>query len=59
MSALVDDSTSNNSTTEDQIAKMIETGDTTGLEAIYKQIVKELGKQNRAKTTHWGPLKKN
>jgi cell division protein FtsB len=59
VSALVDDSTSNNSTTEDQIAKMIETGDTTGLEAIYKQIVKELGKQNRAKTTHWGPLKKN
>lgn len=42
---------------EDQVNTMIENNDTTGLESIYKQIVKELAKNNRNKTTHWGPLK--
>jgi hypothetical protein len=40
-----------------QVDNMISTGDAEGLEVIYKKIVKELGKKNRAKTTHWGPLK--
>ena len=42
---------------EDQVSKMIEDNDTTGLESIYKQIVKELATKNRNKSTHWGPLK--
>jgi ribosomal protein S16 len=42
---------------EDQVNKMIENNDATGLESIYKQIVKELAKNNRSKSTHWGPLK--
>jgi hypothetical protein len=46
-----------NSDVEDQVNKMIENNDTTGLESIYKQIVKELAKNNRSKSTHWGPLK--
>ena len=40
-----------------EVEKMIEAGDNDGLEAVYKKIVKELGKKNRAKTTHWGPLR--
>jgi hypothetical protein len=40
-----------------EVDKMIESGDDSGLEGIYKKIVKELGKKNRAKTTHWGPIK--
>jgi hypothetical protein len=40
-----------------EVDKMIEDGDDNGLEGIYKKIVKELGKKNRAKTTHWGPIK--
>jgi hypothetical protein len=40
-----------------EVDKMIESGDDNGLEGIYKKIVKELGKKNRAKTTHWGPIK--
>jgi hypothetical protein len=40
-----------------QVDQMIEAGDDDGLEAAYKKIVKELGKKNRAKTTHWGPLR--
>ena len=42
---------------EQQVEQMITSGDTNGLETIYKKIVKELGKQNRAKSTHWGPLR--
>jgi hypothetical protein len=42
---------------EDQVNAMIENNDATGLESIYKQIVKELAKNNRNKSTHWGPLK--
>ena len=42
---------------EDQVNAMIENNDATGLESIYKQIVKELAKNNRSKSTHWGPLK--
>ena len=42
---------------EDQVNTMIANEDTTGLESIYKQIVKELAKNNRNKSTHWGPLK--
>jgi hypothetical protein len=48
---------SNSATVEDQVNSMIENNDTTGLESIYKQIVKELAKNNRNKSTHWGPLK--
>jgi hypothetical protein len=40
-----------------EVDKMIESGNDSGLEGIYKKIVKELGKKNRAKTTHWGPIK--
>ena len=42
---------------EDQVNAMIENKDATGLESVYKQIVKELTKNNRSKSTHWGPLK--
>jgi hypothetical protein len=48
---------SNSASVEDQVNTMIENNDTTGLESIYKQIVKELAKNNRNKSTHWGPLK--
>ena len=48
---------SNSDNVEDQVNKMIENNDTAGLESIYKQIVKELAKNNRNKSTHWGPLK--
>lgn len=44
---------------ENQIQTMIDNNDTTGLEEAYKQIVKELGKKNRSKSTHWGPIKNN
>lgn len=43
--------------TTDPVFQMINEGDTVGLEKVYKEIVKELGKKNRAKTTHWSPLK--
>jgi hypothetical protein len=46
-------------TVENQIQTMIENNDTTGLEEAYKRIVKELGKKNRSKSTHWGPIKNN
>jgi len=46
-------------TTENQIQTMINNNDTTGLEEAYKRIVKELGKKNRSKSTHWGPIKNN
>jgi len=42
---------------EDQVQQMIETDDQQGLEQVYKQIVKELAKKNRNKSTHWGPIK--
>jgi hypothetical protein len=42
---------------EDQVNSLIESGDQNGLEAVYRQIVKELGKKNRNKSTHWGPIK--
>jgi hypothetical protein len=44
---------------ENQIQTMIENNDTDGLEEAYKRIVKELGKKNRSKSTHWGPIKNN
>jgi len=40
-----------------EIQKMIDADDNEGLEAVYKKIVKELAKKNRAKSTHWGPIK--
>jgi hypothetical protein len=46
-------------TTDNQIQIMIDNNDTTGLEDAYKRIVKELGKKNRSKSTHWGPIKNN
>jgi hypothetical protein len=46
-------------TTDNQIQTMIDNNDTNGLEEAYKQIVKELGKKNRSKSTHWGPIKNN
>jgi hypothetical protein len=46
-------------TSENQIQTMIDNNDTNGLEEAYKQIVKELGKKNRSKSTHWGPIKNN
>jgi guanylate kinase len=48
---------SNSTSIEDQVNTMIANDDTTGLESIYKQIVKELATKNRSKSTHWGPLK--
>ena len=42
---------------EDQVNTLIANDDATSLEAIYKQIVKELAIKNRNKSTHWGPLK--
>lgn len=42
---------------QDQVQQMIETNDQQGLEQVYKQIVKELTKKNRSKSTHWGPIK--
>lgn len=48
---------SSSASIEDQVNAMIENNDTTGLESIYKQIVKELATKNRNKSTHWGPLK--
>ena len=42
---------------ENQVNTMIANDDKTGLESVYKQIVKELTKNNRSKSTHWGPLK--
>ena len=48
---------SNSASIEDQVNTMIANDDTTGLESIYKQIVKELATKNRNKSTHWGPLK--
>ena len=47
--------TSKNVSVGDQVEKMIENKDHEGLEEIYKNIVKELAKQNRKKSTHWGP----
>ena len=46
-------------TADNQIQAMIDNNDTTGLEEAYKRIVKELGKKNRSKSTHWGPIKNN
>ena len=53
----VEEDKSNSVSVEDQVNTMIENNDTTGLESIYKQIVKELATKNRNKSTHWGPLK--
>lgn len=53
----VNEDKSNSISVEDQVNSMIENNDTTGLESIYKQIVKELATKNRSKSTHWGPLK--
>jgi hypothetical protein len=53
----VEEDKSSSVSMEDQVNKMIEDNDTTGLESIYKQIVKELATKNRNKSTHWGPLK--
>ncbi len=44
-------------TVDDQVQTMIDNGDQQGLEQVYKKIVKELAKQNRSKSTHWGPIK--
>lgn len=53
----VEEDKSSSASIEDQVNTMIENNDTTGLESIYKQIVKELATKNRNKSTHWGPLK--
>ena len=42
---------------DEEVQKMIDTGDQQGLEQVYKKIVKELAKKNRSKSTHWGPIK--
>lgn len=44
-------------TVDTQVQEMIDTDDQQGLEQVYKKIVKELAKKNRAKSTHWGPIK--
>ncbi len=44
-------------TVEQEIQSMIDSNDQQGLEQVYKQIVKELAKKNRNKSTHWGPIK--
>lgn len=44
-------------TVDDQVQQMIDTNDQQGLEQVYKKIVKELAKNNRSKSTHWGPIK--
>jgi hypothetical protein len=53
----VQEDKSSSESIEDQVNTMIANDDTTGLESIYKQIVKELATKNRNKSTHWGPLK--
>jgi len=40
-----------------QVESLINSGDSASLETVYKKIVKEIGKQNRSKTNHWGPIK--
>lgn len=42
---------------DEEVQKMIDNDDQQGLEQVYKKIVKELAKKNRAKSTHWGPIK--
>jgi len=42
---------------DDQVQQLIATDDRQGLEQVYKKIVKELAKNNRNKSTHWGPIK--
>lgn len=42
---------------DEEVQKMIDSNDQQGLEQVYKKIVKELAKKNRAKSTHWGPIK--
>lgn len=42
---------------DDQVQEMINSNNQQGLEQVYKQIVKELAKKNRTKSTHWGPIK--
>jgi hypothetical protein len=44
---------------DDEVQRMIDIDDQQGLEQVYKKIVKELAKQNRLKSTHWGPIKNN
>ena len=50
VSALADDE-------PETLLEQLENGDTTGLDAIYKQIVTEISNNKRKKRTHWGPLK--
>ena len=42
---------------DQQVQHMIDNNDQQGLEQVYKKIVKELAKNNRSKSTHWGPIK--
>lgn len=42
---------------DNEVQRMIDNNDQDGLEEVYKKIVKELAKKNRAKSTHWGPIK--
>jgi hypothetical protein len=42
---------------EEKVNEMIQSNDQEGLEQIYKQIVRELAKKNRSKSTHWGPIR--
>lgn len=56
---LTDKSTSKDQNVEQQVQSMIDQGDLENLETVYKKIVKELAKKNKAKSTHWGsgPIK--
>lgn len=49
-----DKSTSKDQNIEQQVQDMIDHGDLENLETVYKKIVKELAKKNKAKSTHWG-----
>lgn len=44
---------------DEEVQKMIDADDQQGLEQVYKKIVKQLTKNNRSKTSHWGPIKNN
>jgi len=54
---IVDDKSIVGPSLEEQVNTLIANDDASSLEAIYKQIVKELATKNRNKSTHWGPLK--
>jgi len=46
-------------TIDEQLDTLIANNDSVALEEAYKKIVKEMTRQNRSKSTHWGPIKNN